>query len=760
MNLQDEKRDRYIQDDIEQDQIGGDDLPTYDDLAAQSGPNSRFGRWRGWIEKRAAERYADITPDELDRRRARGWGGESRDSQSDRSIPAMKEPSTASVPPLRIRINDGLSTDVPQVDASPTPVEPPSQPPGELLSPTHLKLHQFGSRFLPHSTSPIRCVLPLQSDRLLLIGHDSGLSVLNMFPSEWVDTGGLVQKGPNEAQARPIWEGEAVYQMSVLESEDSGEGTPKGVVLVLVGPDTDTPSTNHEKESIRTLRMYNLASLTSLAKWTIAQQSARPLDLQRPSEGNPQQTPSKRHRHASSLTKGLRNLMAESPTRHTPEPQPSSYQSFIPSLKPPQASRQSTQSSQSTAATTDSTWDVVDDLPLRWATDFVPFAAPGSRLLSASVISYALWQEGQQWSRALLAVATKSNIFLYEKPKNERAFHFVKEFYTPLQPRNLIFVQQSVQDIYRSPSDVGHSRVVSSDASTGLYSARSAFAAPLGLSYGAQTALFIVFEKKAGIIRIADAAVTEVDLYDSTQTANVVLARRSRASYDFGYTKEGKGAWVLPSQADLPFAQSPYQNLMSGNSRPAGGPGLRSVYFLTRGKQTHIVPCPLPATLSTAPPLHTIMWKSPPGSVSARICHPGSGHSPFLQLIGMGEDGVEVQEVPLPLSAGGRGKGKGKAVAEPPQAQAFIGEAGFLTSGGNWHRPMHPTPLIRNLSAASVVSTTSFDSLETDEIATRLRAEQGIYGWWRKDLEDWRIFWVGGDGREDSLGDEGESNRS
>lgn len=60
----------------EQDTQGpGDDLPTYDHLAAQSGPNSRldplsitfescgkltllltahsrFGRWRGWIEKR------------------------------------------------------------------------------------------------------------------------------------------------------------------------------------------------------------------------------------------------------------------------------------------------------------------------------------------------------------------------------------------------------------------------------------------------------------------------------------------------------------------------------------------------------------------------------------------------------------------------------------------------------------------------------------------------------------------------------------
>lgn len=57
----------------EVDQYGGDELPSYDDLAAQNGPNSRclsivtdissdvqlilsswlrFGRWRAWIEKR------------------------------------------------------------------------------------------------------------------------------------------------------------------------------------------------------------------------------------------------------------------------------------------------------------------------------------------------------------------------------------------------------------------------------------------------------------------------------------------------------------------------------------------------------------------------------------------------------------------------------------------------------------------------------------------------------------------------------------
>jgi hypothetical protein len=47
------------------------------------------------------------------------------------------------------------------------------------------------------------------SDRLLLIGHDEGLSVLDMFPQEWTETGDIVTKGADEAQARLMWKGEA-----------------------------------------------------------------------------------------------------------------------------------------------------------------------------------------------------------------------------------------------------------------------------------------------------------------------------------------------------------------------------------------------------------------------------------------------------------------------------------------------------------------------------------------------------------------------
>ena len=78
----------------------------------------------------------------------------------------------------------------------------------QVIEPTHLKINHFGSRFLPHTTSQIRSVLPLLGNTMLLIGHDNGLSVLDMFPQEWTEGGETVAKGPDEAQCREIWRGE------------------------------------------------------------------------------------------------------------------------------------------------------------------------------------------------------------------------------------------------------------------------------------------------------------------------------------------------------------------------------------------------------------------------------------------------------------------------------------------------------------------------------------------------------------------------
>jgi hypothetical protein len=259
--------------------------------------------------------------------------------------------------------------------------------------------------------------------------------------------------------------------MTLLELENTGEGMPQGVVLALIGD----PGPVKDQESFRTLRMYNLASLTHLAKWVIAHnvyspslslwvhpthvlhcpQGANPLDLRRPSNWTAQQTVTKKHRPQNSITRSLKSLI-DSPTHHysnlTAE---SSYQTLL-SPSTPQAPRNFAHGAhgkssgsveehangssnlltasaglspvrKTSAISADSTWDLMDDLPLRWATDYIPLASAGSRLANTSVISYDLWREGGRGrGTAMLAVATKANIVLYGAPKGERAFRLVK----------------------------------------------------------------------------------------------------------------------------------------------------------------------------------------------------------------------------------------------------------------------------------------------------------------------------------------------
>ena len=87
-------------------------------------------------------------------------------------------------------------------------LSPPLPFVSQVIRPTHLKINHFGSRFLPHTTSQIHSVLPLLGNTLLLIGHDNGLSVLDMFPQEWIEDGEIVTKRPDEARCWEIWRGE------------------------------------------------------------------------------------------------------------------------------------------------------------------------------------------------------------------------------------------------------------------------------------------------------------------------------------------------------------------------------------------------------------------------------------------------------------------------------------------------------------------------------------------------------------------------
>lgn len=333
-------------------------------------------------------------------------------------------------------------------------------------------------------------------------------------------------------------------------------------------------------------------------------------------------------------------------------------------------------------------------------------------------------------------------------------------------------MQQSVQDISRSSSDAthirvsggnGHARAPSSELPFSSHHHRHSKAAPASFTYSAQMALFVVFDKKAGLIRIADSAVSEVEMYDtggsgflsskdSLAAAGVPTARRSRASIDFMALREGKGVWVQPSLVELPPVQT-----------PNGLAPSRSMYILTRGKQSHIVPAPLPATIQASAPLYLITWNSHPLTVTPRVCLPSLQKSskstkplPFLQLIGMGEVSLEVHEIPLATLSNRKGKEKEGVTVEATHTQSFLGEIGFLANGGHWHQPGSGLMAPQLERADSATSTSSFGSTETEDVALRMRAAAGAYCSLRKDVEDWRVIWVGGDSNEVYEDDEDE----
>ena len=150
-----------------------------------------------------------------------------------------------------------------------------------------------------------------------------------------------------------------------------------------------------------------------------------------PKQISPSQSQSnKRHRPQSSITRSIKSFI-DSPSQPG---QISSYQPYLPN-----SSTNSIGASFSPYSPIpqkffplrrepdDSEWDIVDDQSIRWATDYKPLASPGSRLAGTPALLFATWSdEGHYGGEKLLAIATKSNVLLYEKPKGERAYKFVK----------------------------------------------------------------------------------------------------------------------------------------------------------------------------------------------------------------------------------------------------------------------------------------------------------------------------------------------
>jgi hypothetical protein len=332
---------------------GWEGLPTYEGTAEadeQAGRDvRRFGRWRGWIEKRAGERYLDeenARADELrdQRRRSRlGWGEgsygprdpsnpllpateeqafflsraspiveeeqpmennsipphppvttsevqqQTDEDEESRAVRLMNEAEqrafhlstssslgasnshsshTATAPAPRSAQETMTHDEAAQYDA--TQHHPHQHQPPSPLLPTPIFYHPLGSRFIPHLPSPPLCLLPLSSLSLLLIGTATSLWVFDPRnvndPSSGLDDGG----------AREMWKGMGVKDLRIVDSVVEREGgTPRGGVVGLTCRN-DGERDDRAKEGGE-MKVWQLGSLASLARWYAAQEVGRSL---------------------------------------------------------------------------------------------------------------------------------------------------------------------------------------------------------------------------------------------------------------------------------------------------------------------------------------------------------------------------------------------------------------------------------------------------------------------------------------------------
>jgi hypothetical protein len=170
-------------------------------------------------------------------------------------------------------------------------------------------------------------------------------------------------------------------------------------------------------------------------------QDANPIDLRRPANTNPVQPPKKHRPTSSSVFSNFKAMFSDSHQPPHIQPYdplaaatPKTPNIQAPGLTPPRSDSRNVyplRPAPSRSSTSDipGEWDIIEDLPLRWATDYVTLSKPGSKLASMSVLFFELWRDssgGPGAERTYLAVATRQCIFLYESVPGERAFRIVK----------------------------------------------------------------------------------------------------------------------------------------------------------------------------------------------------------------------------------------------------------------------------------------------------------------------------------------------
>ncbi|EFP88661.2 uncharacterized protein PGTG_14627 [Puccinia graminis f. sp. tritici CRL 75-36-700-3] len=283
-------------------------LPTYGELKDQEG--HRFGRWRGWIEKRARERVEERT---IDRQEAElhgrpfgtGWDLpqsntsfiQPQATRLDRnsSIISARDERAAFKSASRNHKDAFLRHQKGKFDGSTSGHKPNLEPgPGAVNLTPSTSIHQIGSRFLPQFPSQPLCAIPLPlsrirnytsasdppAERFLLVGTIDGLYVCDLMPS----LSSTVKKdmvSPTDSKIYQLWQGLGVHQLEIAieDTTHSSNTSLPGIVIALTSSSHESTISLGMDGITKSIKMWPLQSMINLVKFRAFSESSECLDL-------------------------------------------------------------------------------------------------------------------------------------------------------------------------------------------------------------------------------------------------------------------------------------------------------------------------------------------------------------------------------------------------------------------------------------------------------------------------------------------------
>ncbi|KAK4058197.1 hypothetical protein OIO90_000936 [Microbotryomycetes sp. JL221] len=477
------------------------DLPSYEQLRHQEPGNPRFGRWRGWIEKRARERITDEKTNsngtlssskktwDLDGTRQNSTESEAelalRRRQQNLIEKRMSRPHNVITNATSLDDQDEIESGS-ATDSSSTGIGSVGGHRSEELT-LNLTLRPLGSRFAPGLPEKPTCAVALP-----LGGRPSpGLYLVDLLPTMGLSTM-RTSTVATETQIYPLWSGLGVLQLDLhLEKEDAA-GQPLGVVTALV----QNNAAQHSE-----IRMWSLNSLLNLARWRVYTEGSRCLSVQLPPSSTVN-SPTSPQKHSGSIAKGFVKSFFSGKGKDK-------------ATKSASMSRDQSSEYDVSRRSTSETTDELLAMPLEWFHSSLPLPLPRghgpilfirrTRLpcINSNVHTSTLRDERQADGWLFLLVATTRTIYVFESNSMEkRTWKLTKQLFSPSTPTDMELVR------------------------IGSNSTSQASIAP---DYPSDLALVLTMSTKAVLIYLNDSSVIELDL-PSNNSQNSRLRSRSTVS--------------------------------------------------------------------------------------------------------------------------------------------------------------------------------------------------------------------------------------